>query len=58
MAATYALYRQIDAFYDTVYSDSVLRVGGATGIKAAIIADEWAKAGLVASNKNNQQTTH
>tara|TARA_B110000503_G_scaffold85373_2_gene129893 strand:+ start:23760 stop:23936 length:177 start_codon:yes stop_codon:yes gene_type:complete len=58
MASAYALYRQIDAFYNTVCSDSFLRVGGATGIKTAVITDEWAEASLVASNKNNQQTTH
>jgi hypothetical protein len=58
MAASDAQYREVNAFYNTVDGDRFLCVGGATGIKAAIVSHEWAKAGLVAGDDKNQQTTH
>jgi hypothetical protein len=58
MAAANPPQRQVAAFEDTVYRDSVLCVGGATGVKAAMIAHKGAEAGLVTSNNKNQQTTH
>tara|TARA_R110002124_G_scaffold82281_4_gene216083 strand:- start:12368 stop:12553 length:186 start_codon:yes stop_codon:yes gene_type:complete len=58
VAAAYTLQRQKGAFKDTVNSDSFLRIGGATGIKATMIAHKWAETGLVTSDDKNQQTTH
>jgi hypothetical protein len=58
MATGYAQHGQIKPLYNTVDSDGFLRVGRTTGIKAAIVAHEWAKTGLVAGDNKNQQTTH
>ena len=58
VAASYARYGKVKTFYNTVDSDSFLRVGRTTGIEAAIVTHERAEAGLVAGDNKNQQTTH
>jgi hypothetical protein len=58
MATSDAQHGQVKTLYNTVDSDGFLRVGRTTGIKAAIVAHEWAKASLVAGDDKNQQTTH
>jgi len=49
---------QIASFESTMNSDSLLGIGGTTGIEPAIIAHEWTEAGFVAGDQKYQQATH
>lgn len=58
MASCHPKQGQIASLNNAVCVDRLLGIGGAAGIKPAIITHEGAEASLVAGDQKNQQAAH
>lgn len=53
-----ATQREVTSFYGTVLCNSLLGIGGTTGVEAAIIAKKRTYAGFIAGYQENQKAAH